>query len=280
MDCPPPVSHKATSAAVMQRLFAFLCPTSVTHPLPYQFLQTLSAPFQSVPSPPTEPKPGTLLSIRFFPPHKRSGIYFVRFNRAGYDMLTEFYRGWKVYFCLSLFWLGLEVTSLLPTYDMNMKSVHDGRTLSALSASRQLNSISSLSGADLCLGKSPCHCAAAGCQLSLSAAPQTTECSLLTFHSFSFSQLYALNFTFAPHPIKNHLLKSHFSLFWLQKTGPSAIKLWVFSAWVLMQRFPSNKACFLSGSCGSQAFLYAKKYCDDDRFQLSQACASSTLSEG
>lgn len=68
---------------------------------------------------------------------------------------------------------------------MNIQATNNGQTLH-FSVSRQLNSIWEC-WEDLCLGKSPCHCAAADCLLSSNAAPQTSESSLLTFHSFSLS---------------------------------------------------------------------------------------------
>lgn len=122
--------------------------------------------------------------------------------------------------------------SLLCIYHMNIRAINNGQNLH-FSVSRQLYSISEC-WEDLCLGKSPCRCTAADCLLSSNAAPQTSESSLLTFHSFSLSQLYALNFRSAPHPIRIQLLKSHISPLWLQETDPSAIKPRVWSA----QLFP------------------------------------------
>lgn len=87
---------------------------------------------------------------------------------------------------------------------------------------------------DLCLGKSSCHCAAADCLLSLTAAPQTSESSLLTFHSFSLSHsctLWTLDL------LHIQLGANSTSPLWLQQTVPSATKPWVWPARVWMHGF-------------------------------------------
>lgn len=99
--------------------------------------------------------------------------------------------------------------------------------------------------------------------------------------TLSLSQLYTLNFRSAPHPIRIQPLKTpHFPL-WLQKTGPSAIKPYVWSAQVWMQGFSLEyKSIHFLGPGNLKLFFLSQKYFDHDPLHFSQTYSSSMPSEG
>lgn len=153
---------------------------------------------------------------------------------------------------------------------MNMTAINNGQTLH-FSVRRQLNR-NLERWEDLCLGKSSCHCAAADCLLSLTAAPQTSESSLLTFHSFSLSHsctLWTLDL------LHSQSGANSISPLWLQETVPSATKPWVWSARVWMHGFSLKYVeCLLY--CESEGSLPEKRmYFDQCPLQLCQAYSSS-----